>query len=114
VALAPGVDAIIALVRPLAGLVGSTHLMGEPVITVDGDRAHTVASAIACLAGGQGTGPEPARQQGVAGGDPTLGVRIRGLVYEDDWVLVDGEWKIATRVHRARWMTEGPLLTNAP
>lgn len=100
VVLAPGVEHIVAHVRPLAQLEGSTHLFGEPLVTVDGDRARSVVSAIACLAG-------PA-----AGG--SSGVRIRGLVYEDDWVQVAGEWKITKRVHRARWMTEGPLLPLGP
>jgi hypothetical protein len=96
VALDPGVDAIIAYVRALSQLEGSTHLMAEPLVTFDGDRAHSITSAIAVLAGGGAMGAP--------------GVRIRGLVYEDDWVRVDGEWKIATRVHRPRWMTEGPIL----
>ena len=94
VRLAPGVDAIIAFVRPLELLDASTHLFGLPVIDVDGDEARTEVGAVAVL---------------VAGGR----VRTRGLRYRHRLVRVGGEWRIAELVHSLYWQTDLPAVERA-
>ena len=96
VTLEPGVQPIIDHIHGLVHLHASTHLLGQSAITFYGDVAHVVTPAIACLADARG-------------GDGGT-VRIRGLVYDDDLVVHDGQWKISRREHRATWMTEGAFL----
>jgi hypothetical protein len=94
VALAPGREAIVAYLQGLRSLIASTHIMSQPVIELDGDRAHVETSGLAFL---------------VAPTDGQPVVRTRGLRYVDEFVLQDGRWLIAERVHRCDWMYEGPL-----
>jgi uncharacterized protein (TIGR02246 family) len=94
VALVPGREAIVAYLQGLRSLIASTHIMSQPVIDVDGDHAHVETSGLAFL---------------VAPTDGQPVVRTRGLRYVDEFVLQDGRWLIAERVHRCDWMYEGPL-----
>jgi hypothetical protein len=104
ITLEPGVQHIIDHIHGLVHLHASTHLLGQSAISFDGDVAHAVTPAIACLAD--------------ARSDNSGTVRIRGLVYDDDLVVHQGQWKISRREHRATWMTEGAFLdpgaTSAP
>ena len=86
--LAPGVEAIIAFVRPLELLDASTHLFGLPVIEIDGDEARTEVGAVAVLVGGGR-------------------VRARGMRYRHRLVRASGEWRIAELVHSPHWQTDG-------
>ena len=94
VALEPGREAIVAYLQGLRSLIASTHIMSQPVIELDGERAHVETSGLAFL---------------VAPTDGQPVVRTRGLRYVDEFVLQDGRWLIAERVHRCDWMYEGPL-----
>jgi ketosteroid isomerase-like protein len=94
VALPPGRQAIMDYLQGLRSLIATTHIMSVPVIDLDGDRAHVETSGLAFLV--VPTAGEPV-------------VRTRGLRYADEFVLADGEWLIARRVHRCDWMYEGPL-----
>jgi hypothetical protein len=94
VTLAPGREAIVAYLQGLRSLIATTHIMSVPVIELDGERAHVETSGLAFL---------------VVPAEPQPVVRTRGLRYADEFVLEDGEWLIAERVHRCDWMYEGPL-----
>jgi uncharacterized protein (TIGR02246 family) len=94
VTLEPGREAIVAYLQGLRSLIATTHIMSVPVIELDGYRAHVETSGLAFLV-------VP------TAGDPV--VRTRGLRYADEFVLQDGQWLIAERVHRCDWMYEGPL-----
>ena len=92
--LEPGREAIVAYLQGLRSLIASTHIMSQPVIDLDGDRAHVETSGLAFLV--VPTDGEPV-------------VRTRGLRYVDEFVFQDGRWMIAQRVHRCDWMYEGAL-----
>jgi uncharacterized protein (TIGR02246 family) len=94
VALAPGREAIVDYLQGLRSLIASTHIMSQPVIDIDGDRARVETSGLAFL---------------VASTDAQPVVRTRGLRYVDQFVRQDGRWLIAERVHRCDWMYEGLL-----
>lgn len=95
VVLPPGRDAILAHLQGLRNLPATTHIMSQPVIDLDGDRAHVETAGLAYLVTGTGEGAT---------------VRTRGLRYTDEFVLQDGRWLIAVRVHRCDWMYEGALV----
>ena len=78
----------------MRSLIATTHIMSVPVIELDGPRAHVETSGLAFLV--VPTDGEPV-------------VRTRGLRYVDEFVLEDGHWLIAQRVHRCDWMYEGLL-----
>jgi hypothetical protein len=42
-------------------------------------------------------------------GDPVF---VRGLTYVDRWIVEDGRWVIAERVHEALWQFESTLIHN--
>ena len=94
VVVAPGRASIIAHLSGLRSLIASTHIMSQPVIDLDGDRAHVETSGLAYLVAPTASGPV---------------VRTRGLRYVDEFVLYDGAWLIDTRVHRCDWMYETAL-----
>jgi uncharacterized protein (TIGR02246 family) len=94
VALAPGREAIVDYLQGLRSLIASTHIMSQPVIDIEGDRARVETSGLAFL---------------VASTDAQPVVRTRGLRYVDQFVRHDGRWLIAERVHRCDWMYEGSL-----
>jgi ketosteroid isomerase-like protein len=85
VALAPGRAAIVDYLQGLRSLIASTHIMSQPVIDLHEGGARVETSGLAFL------------------------VADSGLRYVDEFVLEDGRWLIAERVHRCDWMYEGPL-----
>lgn len=92
VVLPRGRAAIVEHVRGLASMSASTHLLGLPVIDLDGRIAEVETTAIAVLVA-----------------TPTGPIRTRGLRYRDVFVR-DGTWLIAERVHRVDWMYESDAL----
>jgi SnoaL-like domain len=64
------------------------HLITSMSITIAGETATAKMFAVSYVAGA-------ARE-----GDPLL---VRGLTYSDRWIVEDGEWVIAERVHEALW-----------
>lgn len=91
--LEPGRAAIVAHLQGLRTLVASTHVMGLPVIDLDGDVARVETAGLAHL---------------VTPTEHGIVVRTRGLRYRDVAVRRDGRWMIAERVHRCDWMYETP------
>lgn len=76
----------------------STHLMGNVIVTLDGDAASCETQAVAYLAS-------------VARPD----VVVRGLVYRDDCARGDdGRWRIRHRVHTAVWQGAMPWQPLSP
>ena len=84
----PGRAAIVDFVRGATDSIASTHLVGGVTIEVEGDRASTDQTALAChhLPGGK--------------------VRFRGLRYIDRLARRDGAWQIVERVHQPAWTAE--------
>lgn len=72
-------DAMAATPRPEG--TASMHLIGDPLLSIDGDTAHADTYAV------------------VYNGDMTLGMR-----YVDDLVRQDGTWRIKARSARMVWM----------
>ncbi|HEX9994648.1 MAG TPA: nuclear transport factor 2 family protein [Acidimicrobiales bacterium] len=73
----------------------STHLLGDVLVELDGDRAGVEIQGVAWLA-------SPERTT----------VVVRGLRYTDECVRDGGRWRIRHRVHRSLWQAEipgGPL-----
>ena len=66
----------------------STHLMANTLVDIDGDTAHAETHGVAFLAGDGA-------------------VVTRGLRYSDDLRRTADGWRIAHRVHRSIWQTEG-------
>jgi hypothetical protein len=89
--LQPGVQAIVDYVSGVARLDATMHFIGNVLIDLSGDTAHSECYAIANL---------------VDGGN----VKVRGLRYSDDLVRWADSWKIRKRVHRAIWMYEAASL----
>jgi ketosteroid isomerase-like protein len=76
----------------------STHLMGNVLVTVDGDVAASETQAVAYLAS-----------------DARPEVVVRGLRYTDTCVRGDdGGWRIRYRTHAAIWQAEMPRLPISP
>ena len=67
----------------------SMHVLGDPLIELDGDTAHVDTYAVVYQLGDQTAGQN----------DMTLGIR-----YVDDAVRLDGRWLIRNRVARTLWM----------
>lgn len=88
VVLPRGRAAIVEHVSGLASMWASTHLLGLPVIDLDGRTATVETTAIAVLVA-----------------TPTGPARTRGLRYHDVFVRQE-TWLIAERVHRVDWMYE--------
>lgn len=84
IVLRHGVDAIVSHVRQLENLAGSSHLVGNVVIDLDGDEAVVQSQALVHLV-------------------LDAGVRVRSVWYGDRIVRRDGEWRIRDRRHRAAW-----------
>lgn len=91
--LAPGRAAIVEYLQGLRSLIASTHVMGLPVIDLDGDLARMETTGLAYLVAPTDDGPV---------------VRTRGLRYRDLAVKHGGRWMIVERVHRCDWMYETP------
>lgn len=94
VQLPRGRQAIVDYLQGLRSLTATTHIMSLPVIDLDGEQAVVETSGLAYLVVPLPDGPV---------------VRTRGLRYVDRFVLHEGAWRIATRVHRCDWMYETPL-----
>ena len=83
-----GADRIVESIREFLDVCGPTqHLLGNVVVDVDGDTAHSQSYV----------------------SDMHLGVGSRSQLtfstlgeYHDDWVLQNGEWKITRRVKESR------------
>ena len=93
VALAPGVEHIVAHMAPLADLPVTQHVVGSIAIDLDGDRAtaqsYTVVHFVRPSAGGHE-------------------VVHRGLRYDDVFVHTPAGWRIQERIHRVLWSTAEP------
>lgn len=72
-------DAMAATPRPEG--TASMHLIGDPLLSIDGDAAHADTYAV------------------VYNGDMTLGMR-----YVDDLAKRDGTWVVTNRTARMLWM----------
>jgi hypothetical protein len=94
VVLAPGVDALIEHVSIVSSFVGSMHLMGNAVVDVDGDGAHSTCRCVAYVLR-----------------ETPDGVRLfmRGLTYEDDWSRGVGGFRITRRRHVPEWSVAAPV-----
>jgi uncharacterized protein (TIGR02246 family) len=89
---------VAAFEGPLLGQRGaSTHVMGNVLVTVDGDIAHSEAHAVAYLAS-----------------DARPEVVVRGLTYSDDCVRDGGSWLIRERTHAAVWQAAMPRQATSP
>jgi hypothetical protein len=75
----------------LGPVFGTTHVVGQISVDVDGDTARTVTLAPAYL---------------VVAGDQDRRLIVRGLRYSDRLVGLDDGWKIVDRVHVLDWMYE--------
>jgi hypothetical protein len=80
-----GLGAIIASISPLANFPASLHLMGNMLVTVDGDQATSDTRSITQLVESDGT------------------TRVRTLRYRDRWRRTPAGWRIVERVHRAQF-----------
>lgn len=73
------------------------HSVASMEIVVSGQTATSRLFGTSILAGA-------ARE-----GDPVF---VRGLRYSDRWIVEDGNWVIAERVHEALWQFESTLIHN--
>jgi len=71
------------------------HLIASMDIAVDGQRASGKLFALAYVAGA---------------GEPGAPILVRGLAYTDTYIMEDGRWVIATRVHEAHWQFQSTLI----
>ncbi|AEG50872.1 hypothetical protein Sphch_3262 [Sphingobium chlorophenolicum L-1] len=69
----------------------TSHMLANMHLVLDGHSAKGSMLGVSFVAGA-------ARE-----GDP---IRVRGLRYLDTWVVEDGEWLLAERVHEALWQFE--------
>jgi len=90
------------LAGPPAGIDGTpegfNHVLGQSIITLDGDRAEAESNAVAYL---------------VMAGMPRR-VLVRGLRYLDRFVRTPAGWRIADRRHNLDWMFEAPATVAVP
>ena len=77
---------------------GFTHVLGQSVIWLDGDRARGESNAVAYL---------------VMAGEPRR-MLVRGLRYLDHFVRTAAGWRIADRRHNLDWMFEAPASVAVP
>ena len=76
------------------------HLITSMNIVLDGETATSRLFAVSYVAGAAKIG------------DPIL---VRGLAYSDKWIIEDGRWVLAERVHEALWQFQNTLIpTNLP
>ena len=73
----------------------SCHALTSMHIELDGGTARTKLFATSTVAGA------------AKAGDPVF---VRGLTYADQWILEDGRWVIAERVHEALWQFQSTLI----
>lgn len=92
---ARGIEAIVAIIAPLARLRGTVHNLG-PVHATLTDRGAAVTAGCLVLAVSEAT--ETAAARGV----------LRGVRYACDLVAVSGDWKIARLEHSILWATAAP------
>jgi uncharacterized protein (TIGR02246 family) len=91
----PGRDAIAAWLEENLTALASTHLLGTPLIELEGEHAQAVTPAIAVLL-------ERSGEAAV--------LRTRGLRYSDVLEHGDEGWRIIRRVHEALWEAQQPAL----
>jgi hypothetical protein len=84
-----GTDKLIATMKSLEYLRVSTHFMGNTLIDVKGDVAHSEVYAEAHL-----VRPTSAKEEHD---------HINGLRYVDEWRRINGEWKITHRIQYRDW-----------
>jgi len=77
--------------RGFAKMGRTCHLISSMAIALDGKQASSRLLGVSFW-------PGAARP-----GDP---IRVRGLAYNDRWIVEDGAWVIAERVHEALWQFE--------
>lgn len=81
--------------RGFTGYGRAAHTVTSMEIIVDGETATSRLFGTCHLA------------RRAAVGDP---IHIRGLRYVDRWIVEDGRWVIAERVHEALWQFESTLI----
>jgi hypothetical protein len=82
-------DFIMNLISGSGGSIGLSHLLGQSLITVDGDQAGAETSFLSTVSAKDG------------GGEPT--VTLHGGRYVDRLRQEDGEWKIEKRTCTRDW-----------
>ncbi len=92
---ARGIEAIVAVIAPLARLRGTIHNLG-PVHATLGDGGAKLSAGCLVLAVSEAS--EGAAARGV----------LRGVRYACDLVPVSGDWKIARLEHSILWATAAP------
>jgi hypothetical protein len=94
VVLEPGVDALVEHVAIVSTFAGSMHLLGNVVVELDGDTAHSTCRCVAYVLR-----------------ETPGGVRLfmRGLTYEDRWSRLDARFRIIERRHVPEWSVEAPV-----
>ena len=101
--LSPGRQAIVDFLRgAMSGSRNSRHFATNVAMEpVDEDLVRTETAALVFAIGADdGTGPR---------------LTIRGVRYRDELRRLDGEWRIARRVHRGEWTADAPVtLLSAP
>lgn len=81
--------------RSFTGYGRACHSVASMEVVVDGQTAKSRLFGTCHLAG-----------KAEEGGP----IFIRGLSYEDRWIVEDGRWVIAERVHQALWQFESTLI----
>ena len=94
VVLDPGVDPLVEHVSIVSTFVGSMHLLGNVIVDLDGDTAHSTCRCVAYVLR-----------------ETPDGVRLfmRGLTYEDRWARLDAGFRITDRRHVPEWSVEAPI-----
>lgn len=89
-----GVDSIIERVSKVSRFTASTHIGGSSAFQVGTppDTATVVTHAVSFL---KTSGESPR-------------VIVRGVKYEDDFILTDGGWRIHRRIHQPTWQYAQP------
>lgn len=102
VTIPPGVDALVEHISIVETFVSSMHLVGNVVIDLRGDEAHSSCRCVAyVLRDRQFTGEQQRK------GDVRL--FMRGLTYEDRWSRRAEGFRIVHRRHVAEWQVELPV-----
>jgi hypothetical protein len=88
----PGIEPIVATIRPLANMTGTVHNLGPVHAAVDGDTARGAAGCLVFA---------------VTGGDEPRAV-LRAVKYTFELVRRDGDWRIRRLWHDVLWATAAP------
>lgn len=95
-----GTDKLIAQIKGLERLRVSTHFMGNMLIDLHGDTAHSEVYAEAHLV--QPINPKEDHDH------------INSLRYVDEWKRINGQWKISHRIQYRDWNRDDTIPALAP